>query len=525
MQIKVIVNSDPIMSMPTPGGSSASNAPPAPGGGGAPGGEKKGSSREGMLAVNDLTYVLPPDLSVSVNRTHKNHFFQSTEYKNSQRAICILNSGADYGDMRQSTLNFSIALQVPANVATTDRSSAIFGKNGSAINYIKNLLVTSRSGDELCRLTDLNHLSATIMGFKYDGQWHNTVGQAMGVATGTRGGSTDTGEVLVRYSIPMYCLTELFAYKRLLPAALLAGMRIEIDWAPPSEAFAVGEEKTGLALAAAPRTTAEIKSYSIKQLYVSMFSVQLTDGTQRALNEMSAVNGLEIVYCDYERTEQNIQSNSSSHVEVRKAASRALKAFANVRLTDDVGQWKKDSLATAPWDVSQWQWQLGALYFPQQPVKSPPATVTDSLNETYTHALIAFERYKPDGKCAAVPFNGTTNYLENPFGNIEGDALDTTGRRSVTMYDGTYNAEAKHDGLGLAETSAGRRGTFSNGHSTICCLLERTDLFNLTGVPINNARVLALRTSHEGAVAHTITIFLKYVRLARVFLNNVEVEQ
>ena len=67
------------------------------------------SRRQGMLAVNDLTYLLEPDLSVAVNVTHKNHFFQSTKYTNSQRAVCILNSGADYIDTRDSDLQFDMS--------------------------------------------------------------------------------------------------------------------------------------------------------------------------------------------------------------------------------------------------------------------------------------------------------------------------------------------------------------------------------------------------------------------------------
>lgn len=67
------------------------------------------SRRQGMLAVNDLTYLLEPDLSVAVNVTHKNHFFQSNSYTNSQRAVCILNSGADYIDTRDSYLQFDMS--------------------------------------------------------------------------------------------------------------------------------------------------------------------------------------------------------------------------------------------------------------------------------------------------------------------------------------------------------------------------------------------------------------------------------
>ena len=34
------------------------------------------SKRQGLIAVNDLTYVLEPDLSVATNKTHEVHFFK-----------------------------------------------------------------------------------------------------------------------------------------------------------------------------------------------------------------------------------------------------------------------------------------------------------------------------------------------------------------------------------------------------------------------------------------------------------------
>ena len=42
------------------------------------------SRRQGLIAVNDLTYVLEPDLSVASNKTHKKHFFQTNTYKQGQ---------------------------------------------------------------------------------------------------------------------------------------------------------------------------------------------------------------------------------------------------------------------------------------------------------------------------------------------------------------------------------------------------------------------------------------------------------
>jgi hypothetical protein len=69
------------------------------------------SKRQGLIAVNDLTYVLEPDLSVASNKTHKRHYFQSQTYSAGQQAICILNSGADYIDTRRSFLQFDIKLE------------------------------------------------------------------------------------------------------------------------------------------------------------------------------------------------------------------------------------------------------------------------------------------------------------------------------------------------------------------------------------------------------------------------------
>lgn len=512
--------------MPGSGSAGPPGGPPMPGArpaGGSSLEQKGGSSREGMLAVNDLVYVLNPDLSVSVNRTHKNHFFQSNTYKNSQRAICILNSGADYGDMRSSTLNFSITLDQPewktGGAAVPGDMSGYFGKNGSALNLIKHILITSRSGDELIRVNDLNHLAAACNGFKYSEEWMNTVGQGMGIGQGVY--STR----VARFSIPLYALCDLFGYGRLMPAMILAGMRIEIDWEKPERAFLAIKSSGNDQTNTDANQYLPIPSYKIDNLYISLYSIQLTDGTQRALNEMSAVNGLEIVYCDHERTEQVVKTKMI-HMEVRKSASRALKAFAAIRDSNPENDFKSDSFKTNEWDTVLYQWQLGSLYFPQQPVKNSDPYLM--LPETYQQTLLAFGRYKPGEQKAAVPLYDTAHYLEQPTANLTG-ATNASGDRKgpdLTLVNpAATDANAR---TGAPAFVGGKDGTFCNGRTTISVLLERSDLFNLTGVPINNSRVLALRQELDPNADdkdRTVTIFLKYVRLARVFLNNVEVEQ
>ena len=542
----------------------------------AAGGGPKGS-RQGLLAVNDLNFVMAPDLSVAVNNTYKNHYSQSSTYTNQQRGMIIFNSGADYGDMRCSTLNFTINTGANTHFAS-------FGKNGSILNIIRSITLSSRSGDEISRVTDLNHLSQMTIPYKYSENWMSTVGQTIGFGEGLF--PTGHEQHVRKFSIPLYLLSDFFAYGRLMPAMVLSGMKIDIEWENPTIAFqAVTAESDAVA-------TTAITSFTVNDMYIALRSVQLTDRTQRSLNEMSAVNGLEIVYCDHERTETNL-STADLHLEVRKAASRALKAYISTRTSADTISGVKDSFRTEPWAYTEWQWQLGSLYFPQQPVKSTTTAPWLSIPESYQHTLVGFNTYKGDQtRASACPLRRKGHYLdyENdtvsrglPTGTsvaitaatgvvtgvatafttqfAKGDKVVIAGQTYTIILvssttamtvlpkppadvgataDWTYFDAGKghlyqttatpwhqqtKTRIGLAASQHGHDGTFANGRSTLCVLLERSDLFNLTGVPINNSRVLSCHAKYESTDTRVFTIFLKYVRLARVFLNNVEVEQ
>lgn len=543
---------------PTPPGGPSGAPPPGQMTGGGTGGGDDDSKRQGLMSVNDLHYVLPPDLSVSVNRTHTNHYFQNSQYSNAQRAICILNSGALYGDMRDSSLEFGVSI-VKNGIVAIQKTAGYFGKNGSAVNLMRTLTISSRSGDELVRLDQLDLLSYVTTGHKHDSNWIETVGAAAGYG-GVIPHQTNTTNT-VFFSIPLYMLTELFGYGRLMPPMLLSGLRIEIDWQTPQQAFVSYNNReqgtpvvittgTPPVFAASPYAAggiaatpagSEIGSYIIYNPYISLYSIQLTDGIQRALNEMSAVNGLEIVYCDYAPTNTTVPTATQTTVqlEVRKASSRALKAFLVTRAATTVTSSTLDSYQSEDWSYRRWQWQLGALYFPQQPVVSTtaglnaaPQTVYGNMAESYKHTLIANGTYKGTGKASAIPFRSNSSFLQYDYaqtGPENGFADASTPWRAKLPY--TPNNLDLGDntiiGADLDSFEQGDFGTYANGNSLIAVLLERSDLFNLSGVPINNSRVLSARVEYDSLVTRQreMTIFLKYVRLARVFLNNVEVEQ
>lgn len=473
------------------------------------------SKRQGLITVNDLNYVLEPDLSVATNKTVKKHFFQSQTYSPGQQAICILNSGADYIDTRRSFLQFQLNFTEPANTEVG------FGAHGSACNLIKDITISTRSGDELCRIQDFNLLQNMMLPLMYDTEWFKAQGQTM--AYGQRLSESH------RLCIPMYILSPLFGYGRLMPAMLMSGLRLEITFAESQYPFIASTDTTA-------DTQSNNIAYTITDPYFALQSVQLSDSIQRALNELSATNGLEVVYCDWERTTLN-QGNDfggTINVEVRKSCSRALKAFARIRPTGGTGteeprpDSERDSFrAEAQFPFLEYQWQLGSLYFPQQPVKGTDAY--DCGTEAYCHLLEACDKFHGEARQPYLTFNGDFQ-IDELTSNIQGATATQVGVARPGYYQAIPFAEP---------------GSFIHDQHVLGVNLERSSMFNLAGVPVNNSRVLSLRakldtvnssgeiqagtsTAAVGIVGHPnrqLDVYLKYVKLARVFLNNVEVEQ
>ena len=679
-----------------------------------------GNQVRSLISVNDLTYVLEPDLSCAVNRTHKRHFFQSNVYKNSQNAICILNSGADYIDPRRSFLEFQVSL--PDNFAV-----GYFGRCGSVCNLIKQITISTRSGDEISRIADYAHFMNMMLPYQFDEEWFTQHGEMMAYngcvygdeveiiksqhvrsyhdAVNSRAGfemfhthghnhvTTETvcdgedceeqvrlapietnfsagdavpnfmGSVQAhetystrRFCIPIYLLSPFFQYNRLLPAMIMSGLRIEIEWNNQDRAFvhclqkqsdnavyeydetlnmvkyiggslpaatdnpvpniALDEHDAGFELAHMPISQIpdgsrqslfvspqanSISGYTVVKPVFNMCSVQLSDAVQRALNELSAVNGLEIVYCDYEKTEAHLgsQSNSSTsaYIEVRKSCSRALKAYARVYDTSRE-KTTDDCFRGDDFPILEYQWQLGSLYFPNQSVKTEVETCNSAYSVAplaYTYFLDAIDKYHPQSRSAYGPYCTTDDVrtkkmlkhadIFGPYENTHRQPNSLLEGIGTNIYywdpetqqvelDATPNIGHRANYLEAAYKDStdmhfGEIGTYARDQHVIGVSLERSTLFNLAGVPVNNSRVLALRmrlwqptpgnsiksviqqqldhvdnrlafrtvkvgeSEEDGGPVEGATqvargrkcfIYLKFVKLARVFLNNVEVE-
>jgi hypothetical protein len=649
-----------------------------------------------MISVNNLNYLLEPDLTVAVNNTHKKHFFNQNEYSQGNSAICILNSGADYVDFRRSYLSFDFEVtrkdstggsklvdtpihhvstqatsdftierpdtrieKNPSQSISTDETHSIdigFGY-GSALNLIHRITVTTRSGDEVARIEQSALLSHILTNYCYSAEWQDTIGSLFGLRSKHPNpeDSPEAGreaylwrnvvraeQTRCRFHIPMYLLSGFFNYERLMPSMLCSGLRIQIDLNPTEKVFMVSQKVDGL-------------GYRLSNVHIDARSVQLTDSCQRYLNEVSATSGLELVYADYNNSVFQVGVGDSQY-EVRQACSRALRAIGRVRNAKQESSIYRDSFSSDYWTNTQYQWRLGSLYFPQQPIKAYninsfvndskiydfPTRVTNSITvvpdvigpkslsntrEAYLQSLEMFGKLAVKNSTSGISYGQFTQGSLPLISGWGGMDYTSTAANSVLPKDPTATS-LKEAGVGLVRadealfaadmwrTSAVpkdvydedgeiREGLFNSylrvsrnpergfgsisnqisnnaqvvntsncheypgNHGIIPVLLERSTVFNLSGVPINNSRVLALNmTSVQnfklGVVAYSsktddtdvaknsakinnpqnttiksgvevyypkedakrkLDIFLQYVKLARVFLNNVEVEQ
>lgn len=714
---------------------------------------------KGMMALNDLNYQLNPDLSVVVNRTHKTQFPQTQDYTNGQATIFIVNSGSDFVDPARSWLSLDVVvpefpgLSNPKPVGSAEYKSTealpyhniylnhYFGPSGSILNLIDSVLVSSRSGDELSRVSNYAQMANMHLPVYFGQDWMDSIGSNLGMASHIGAPNTwaDTPneQGAQRFCIPLYLLSPFFNYGRLMPSAIMSGLRIEIRWKPLdqacqqfftgapkylpalgdlrgdsimngestefarflcpndlviggtasarypsvagpagnpitlgsawtfvrstdpsnaggpaggvltcfngenqvtlgnitfteamvgssspllgtpifipgqtlilsfdtslSHAAAVDEVKAGtpktadryrallgscarfqitdltsdgkgLAVqthsinfanaqaigtfgvtdgyACGPIITSQVEpqkyetkpgttifssilslpdvavtEYTIKRPTLMLCSVQLTDAIQRVLNEFSSVNGLEIVYSDYDMTTQPFVSVGDSnpvYLEIRKSASRALSVMARV-VESSPNPHKYDSFASCQYSWwNDYQFQLGSLYFPNQKIEDNNANAELRRDNVkclaYNLLLDTANRYAPKAAPTALSLRGRMTDLPNRDYHPVGQS----GEHGASEY--------------LAPRSKfGKWGSYVNGATSVGTTLERSAAFDLSGVPTNNSRTLALRGNVGFALPSdpmfranfraTLVAILQYVRVARVFLLNVEVEQ
>lgn len=339
--------------------------------------EEKGDSIDKLLDVNDLVYMMPKNLSLASARNLKEYVAQKSNYSSSESSVIItIQSGAQYVNWAASHLRFSLDITKNANTATTT-----WGK-GSAFNLFREVIITSRSGQEICRLDRCNvyrlHKDRLHMSSEELASVGSLMGYDVDIVTGTAAPTT------TEWIIPMSKIAGCFDSKKLMPNWLSSGLRIEL--------------RLENALTAFYSTADTVNSYTIIDPKVVCDTFHLNDAAMKKLNEVSARNGLEYVFQAQHAVSDNF-TTSQTTVDVNKAVSRALGCMAITRQIDFIGAATQDSLACEPFDIVQSQFRLGSQYFPHQPLESDgehywnTLYTTEKLQSVHPSS-VSFDDYK-----------------------------------------------------------------------------------------------------------------------------------
>ena len=408
---------------------------------------------------------------------------------------------------------------------------AKWSNNGSACNLIRNIRISDRAGNEIEYVTDCNIIGAINRRLMKSPDWFNSTHKLATHESSTKeltgtlpaatlisawdGKNTDGVEVSDTYAydntssngqkrfvIPLRWISGLFDYSQLLPPALMSGLRIQIEWETSERAFQYfGGNATSTPLTAVGNNN----RWKVINPRIVMDSVKLTDSIARQLNKRSATDGLEIQFRTW-FTSHYYTAGNTANIETRRAVSRAFGALAHVQraisaTTDEV---ERDSISTDPIDVVEWQWRAGNLYFPQQPIKVNSSTGNGAGVSADRQTALQRLQMSRETYAQMLQYSGK---LENP--------VDVG---SLTVGDYTLSANT-------VETKTNQD---YGGMSIIPCNLERSSVQDVSGLPLNNSRVLALNMTFRteaSAVARDIRIFLQYLKIARVFMDNTELEE
>lgn len=361
-----------------------------------------GGLAESLLQVNQLSYRLPPQISIASKCTHVINYPQQSSYNQGQTMIFDCQTGSQFVDPAASYLRF---------VVKPSDSLHGFG-SGSSANIFSRIVVRTASGKELSRVEDARLIIKMLEVYNYSNDWKNTVGVAQGYSKVTGDATTycdavpSTGKVFV---LPIQCLMPCMNPHgaKLVPPNIMSGLRIEMALASPNNAFCSVSQSAPLTLA----------SYTVEQSEMHLKVHELADAFQRKIQEMSQ-NGLNYLYKEHFHNIVSPGANSNINFDVKKACSKALTARILVR--PSVIAPGRDTLASAVYNFTKIQTHIGSDYFPNQPLQVDGTPSLDNINESYYYSLYAqdkLEQWSPSSVSPAQ-FLGVTDYLDYNNGVI-----------------------------------------------------------------------------------------------------------
>lgn len=536
---------------------------------------------EGILDFNALQYECYPDMTVVVDRCYKDSYFQKNSYRADETGYCILNSGSDYINSRTSYLTF--------DVSSFGDPSPNFPKWSnrcdSAYNFIRSLRITDRAGNEIEYITHANIL-ANLRIHLENGQ--NTVKNIRSLAALKGSEARDTiafNQTRKRFVLPLRWMSGLFNYDNLLPAQLCSGLRIQIVWetndrvarwsnAPgESQKYVISNPRIVLdSHKLADSVARELNTRSANDGLEIQFRTFFTGehsitGSNTANLEIRRAVSRAFTCLLHHKTrppnefsDYSMQTSAFDFVEYQWRAG-------NLYFPQQVAK-GQTAAELAPELLLKIYQLYGKLETPLDPTD---VTIEDITNQ-YIEGETFYQQPASYATGQELGFSPNNRWVYTSVSGINGDdqgtltyerkdnsgptpeaalALFNVGDRIEYTNAADLNASALI--IDKNQTSLileGRRWDIVNGEQAardfrriryydpastairgkgglaiIPVNLERSSVQDISGMPLNNSRVLAFNGKLDTSKNKDFLMFLQYLKIARVFMNNTELEE
>ena len=440
---------------------------------------KHDDSVEELMTVNNLNYDYPDETVVAKSRSLVKSSFNKTTYSApNEKATCYLSYGDAYIDPSNSYLMLDLSVaDNTESIATTGGTEKVELLHGSALNIFDSIVLTSRSGEQIERVVHPNVRQYHMLPWsnEIDYQSYNYSSFDFWIRNASQGSGTDYNSAANTDNrtlcIPLSELG-LGCFKpdgnKLLPAKLLAGMRIDIAFADNWFAFTHTND-----------ASAKSNTYSVSNLSFVLDSVVLGDAVLHALNKQAASKmGIPLKWKSWDLTQNSVSSGTSINVSAKNALSLATKAcviLCETRASNaDKSTKNQLNALLEKWDSQQFRY--GSHFYPHQKLTQ---SATNSEKEFYMN----------------------NQYVQNNMAKKLNSVRWVDFRTTATSSDATFYSKPA------------------------MCSLESSHLGDLTGVPISSGRSLDFNGTIASAKSFDIYFFVEYIVRCNIYSTKIVVTE
>lgn len=509
-----------------------------------------GGQYDELFKLNQVLYRLPNSLSLVAKRTILKQMFQQITYPGAFYTTlqCIFNTGEYYINARTSFMVIRVGYPTPLVGVTGGRAINAYMSGGNVSSLFEEVTFTSASGTEVCREQNKGLLNTQLARNMFNYPYIQDNGQLQGFSqlqtattysgrgytpfNGTSASPlTYAGPDLSNggpqtFIIPLAQVLGCFNpyMSVLIPSPMLAGGSLQIRIKNPVESLIFnGPGSSADGTVTTSNLPDVVSPFAVTDVYFMLDAFQLNDSVLKRLLEVGASpQGQAVMFNTYDNSVVTNAGLGTVEVQVQQTKSRISRSFCVCRDLKDISNPFANSMCTEPMfqnpdlglaasdhqytrllpaqttdalrNVVSYQAQLGALFFPQQPLGR-------YAEEFWMNQLYMFVKGMADEK----EFN-TIGYADF-FG----------GNGNVR-----YNA-------GVAQNPAVNGQTSPNifsinfGWALFGMMAERSTILQLSGLPLSNARLLRhifnFQIAPLSGSTRNIDCFTEYVKVAKIFLG------